>query len=60
MSKNIVVPELGESVVEAMVIRWIKNEGEAVSLGETLVELETEKANFEVASETAGVLTNSF
>ncbi len=33
MSKNIVVPELGESVVEATVIRWIKNEGEAVSLG---------------------------
>ncbi len=56
MSKNIVVPELGESVVEATVIRWIKNEGEAVSMGETLVELETEKANFEVASETAGVL----
>jgi 2-oxoglutarate dehydrogenase E2 component (dihydrolipoamide succinyltransferase) len=56
MSKNIVVPELGESVVEATVIRWIKNEGEAVSMGETLVELETEKANFEVAAETAGVL----
>ena len=56
MSKNIVVPELGESVVEATVIRWIKNEGEAVSMGETLVELETEKANFEVADETAGVL----
>ena len=56
MSKHIVVPELGESVVEATVIRWIKNEGEAVSMGETLVELETEKANFEVAAETAGVL----
>ncbi len=56
MSKNIVVPELGESVVEATVIRWIKNEGEAVSMGETLVELETEKANFEVAAEAAGVL----
>jgi len=37
-------------------LRWIKNEGEAVSMGETLVELETEKANFEVAAETAGVL----
>ncbi|NIP38202.1 MAG: 2-oxoglutarate dehydrogenase complex dihydrolipoyllysine-residue succinyltransferase [Candidatus Dadabacteria bacterium] len=56
MSKNIVVPELGESVVEATVIRWIKNEGEAVAMGETLVELETEKANFEVAAEAAGVL----
>ena len=60
MSKNIVVPELGESVVEATVIRWIKNEGEAVSMGETLVELETEKANFEVAAETAGVLEKIF
>ncbi|NIT13800.1 MAG: 2-oxoglutarate dehydrogenase complex dihydrolipoyllysine-residue succinyltransferase [Candidatus Dadabacteria bacterium] len=56
MSKKIVVPELGESVVEATVIRWIKNEGEAVAMGETLVELETEKANFEVAAEAAGVL----
>jgi 2-oxoglutarate dehydrogenase E2 component (dihydrolipoamide succinyltransferase) len=60
MSRNIVVPELGESVVEATVIRWIKNEGEAVATGETLVELETEKANFEVAAESAGVLEKIF
>jgi len=60
MSKNIVVPEIGESIVEATVIRWLKNEGDPVSMGETLVELETEKANFEVAAEYPGVLEKIF
>ena len=40
---NIVVPELGESVVEARVVRWLKNAGDRVSAGDALVELETEK-----------------
>lgn len=56
MSFNIVVPEMGESVVEATVIRWLKKEGEYVSAGEAVVELETEKANFEVGAEKAGLL----
>jgi len=60
MSKNIVVPEIGESIVEATVIRWLKNEGDPVRMGETLVELETEKANFEVAAEYPGVLEKIF
>jgi len=51
------VPELGESVVEATVGRWLKQEGEAVSPGEPVVELETDKVNLEVAAETAGVIT---
>ena len=58
MAKNIVVPHLGDSVIEATVIKWTKSEGDAVKLGETVVELETEKANFEVAAETAGVLVS--
>jgi 2-oxoglutarate dehydrogenase E2 component (dihydrolipoamide succinyltransferase) len=53
---NIVVPELGESVVEARVARWHKNEGDAVALGEALVELETEKIDLEVSADRAGVL----
>lgn len=53
---NIVVPSLGDSVIEATIIKWVKNEGDAVKIGETIVELETEKANFEVAAETSGVL----
>jgi len=56
MSINIVVPELGESVVEATIIRWFKSEGDPVKIGDALVELETEKANFEVAAERKGVL----
>lgn len=56
MTTNIVVPELGESIVEATVIRWFKAEGDSVNIGEALLELETEKANFEVAAEKQGVI----
>ena len=55
---NIVVPELGESVVEARVARWLKNEGDQVAAGEALVELETEKIDLEVSADRAGVLTS--
>jgi 2-oxoglutarate dehydrogenase E2 component (dihydrolipoamide succinyltransferase) len=55
---NIVVPELGESVVEARVARWLKNEGEQVTAGEALVELETEKIDLEVSADRAGVLAS--
>ena len=58
MSINITVPELGESVVEATVVRWFKSEGDPVKIGEPLVELETEKANFEVAAEKEGTLSS--
>jgi 2-oxoglutarate dehydrogenase E2 component (dihydrolipoamide succinyltransferase) len=50
------VPPLGESIVEATVSRWLKNEGDAVAAGETVVELETDKINVEVAAQKAGVL----
>jgi 2-oxoglutarate dehydrogenase E2 component (dihydrolipoamide succinyltransferase) len=56
MSVNIVVPEVGESVTDARVIRWLKQQGEAVAAGEALVELETDKVNVEVAAPQAGVL----
>jgi len=56
MPTNILVPELGESVVEARVAKWLKQEGDAVALGEALVELETEKIDLEVSADRAGVL----
>jgi 2-oxoglutarate dehydrogenase E2 component (dihydrolipoamide succinyltransferase) len=56
MSIRIVVPELGESVIEATVSRWHKQPGDPVAAGEALVELETEKVNLEVGAERAGVL----
>ncbi len=55
---NIVVPELGESVVEARVARWLKKEGDRVEVGEPVVELETEKIDLEVSAERAGVLAS--
>ena len=56
MPVNIVVPELGESVVEATISQWRKKAGDAVAAGEAVVDLETEKVNLEVAAERAGVL----
>ncbi len=56
MSINITVPEVGESIVDARVARWLKQEGDAVSVGEPLVELETDKVDVEVAAPKSGVL----
>jgi 2-oxoglutarate dehydrogenase E2 component (dihydrolipoamide succinyltransferase) len=53
---NIVVPELGESVVEARVVRWLKQEGDRVEVGEPVVELETEKIDLEVNADKGGVI----
>jgi len=50
------VPPLGESIVEATISRWLKNEGDAVSPGETLVELETDKITVDVPVMASGVL----
>ena len=53
---DIVVPELGESITEATVLKWLKREGEAVGQGEAVAELETDKVNLEVMAEHDGVL----
>jgi 2-oxoglutarate dehydrogenase E2 component (dihydrolipoamide succinyltransferase) len=58
MSTNIVVPELGESVVEARVAKWLKKQGDQVAAGDPLVELETEKIDLEVSADRAGVLAD--
>ena len=57
---SIKVPPLGESIVEATVSKWLKNEGDAVTAGDTLVELETDKITVEVPSVTGGVLKKRF
>ncbi len=50
MSENILVPVLGESITEATVSKWLKNERDAVEADEPIVELETDKVNLEVPS----------
>ncbi|WAH38374.1 2-oxoglutarate dehydrogenase complex dihydrolipoyllysine-residue succinyltransferase [Alicyclobacillus dauci] len=52
------VPTLGESIVEATIGQWLKNEGDAVESGEAIAELETDKVNLEVIAEEAGVLAS--
>ena len=56
MSEKIVVPVLGESITEATVSKWLKNEGDHVEADEPIVELETDKVNLEVPSPISGVL----
>lgn len=53
---EVVVPILGESIVEASILSWLKSEGEAVRAGEALAELETDKVNIEVIASEDGVL----
>ena len=57
MSEKIVVPVLGESITEATVSKWLKNEGDKVETDEPIVELETDKVNLEVPSPVSGILT---
>lgn len=58
MTTEIVVPELGESIVEATIAHWLKQEGAQVAVGEAIVELETDKVNLEVTAGQAGVLAS--
>jgi 2-oxoglutarate dehydrogenase E2 component (dihydrolipoamide succinyltransferase) len=57
MPSNIVVPEVGESIVDARVAKWLRKEGDAVAAGDPLVELETDKIDVEVSAPHAGVLS---
>ena len=57
MSANIVVPEVGESIVDARVAKWLRKEGDVVAAGDPLVELETDKIDLEVGAPQAGVLS---
>jgi len=53
---TVVMPQLGESVVEGTVVRWIAKPGQRVERDEPLLEIATDKANTEIPSPTAGVL----
>jgi len=57
MTTEIVVPELGESVVEATVGEWHVKVGDTVKIGDVVVELETDKVDIEVGATAAGVVS---
>ena len=56
MSESILVPTLGESVTEATVGKWLKNEGDKVNVDEAIVELETDKVNIEIPAPSSGII----
>lgn len=56
MAHEIKMPQLGLTMTEGTVGRWLKNEGDTVNLGEPLVEIETDKLTSEIESEFSGVL----
>ena len=58
MATQILVPSLGESVSEGIVATWLKQPGEAVSVDEVVMELETDKVTIEVLAPEAGTLAS--
>jgi pyruvate dehydrogenase E2 component (dihydrolipoamide acetyltransferase) len=56
MSVSVSMPQLGESVTEGTVTRWLKKEGERVEADEPLLEVSTDKVDTEIPSPAAGVL----
>jgi pyruvate dehydrogenase E2 component (dihydrolipoamide acetyltransferase) len=57
MAKPIKMPELGESITEGTITRWLKQEGDQVEVDEPLFEVSTDKVDTEVPSPMAGTLT---
>ena len=53
---DIIVPTLGESIVEATVSKWLKQEGDYVDVDEPIVELETDKVTLEVPANISGLI----
>ncbi len=56
---DVVVPVLGESVVEATVSKWIKKQGDYVEIDDPIIELETDKVTLEVPASVSGILENT-
>src|SRR6476660_1840665 len=57
MATNVVMPQMGESIAEGTIVRWIKKVGESVDRDEPLFEISTDKVDAEIPSPGAGVLT---
>ena len=56
MATNVTIPNLGDSISQVTILRWLKNEGEFVRVDDSLMELETDKANTDLPAQVAGVL----
>ena len=60
MASRVVMPKLSDTMEEGRILRWIKQEGEAVETGQALAEVETDKATVEMEAYTNGTLRKTF
>jgi pyruvate dehydrogenase E2 component (dihydrolipoamide acetyltransferase) len=60
MATPVEVPKLGNTVEECLIGKWLRHKGQAVSAGEVVVEIETDKTTFEVAAPVSGTLLETF
>src|SRR5512139_3755312 len=58
MATPVLMPQLGESVVEGTIGRWLKHEGDTIKEMEPLLEVETDKVNTEISSPASGTVLN--
>jgi 2-oxoisovalerate dehydrogenase E2 component (dihydrolipoyl transacylase) len=56
MSTRVIVPQIGQSIAEATIVKWFKKPGESIEKGETLVEIGTDKINTEIPAPESGVV----
>src|SRR5271157_2900597 len=57
MATNVIMPQMGESIAEGTITRWMKKVGERIDRDEPLFEISTDKVDAEIPSPAAGVLT---
>ena len=53
---NLIMPKMGESIMEATILKWLKKPGDMVKLDETILEIATDKVDSEIPSPVAGRL----
>ncbi len=56
MASDVIMPQMGFDMTEGMVVRWLKQEGDAVSRGEAIAEIETDKATVELEAYESGIM----
>jgi len=56
MAHTVLMPQLGSTMEEGTILKWFKKEGDSVTEGEILLEIETDKAAMEVPAEASGIL----
>ena len=57
MSFDVIMPQMGESIAEATILKWHKKVGDPIAKDETLYEISTDKVDAEIPSPSAGILT---